>query len=66
MSASVVEGVVQDGTGAMIQKSEVTLLNPDTGGKLSTRTNGDGVYVSVAVSKGCLRGTNPNWRVTCK
>lgn len=34
-STSVVEGVVQDATGAVIQNSNVTLLNTDNGGKLT-------------------------------
>jgi hypothetical protein len=51
-SASVVEGVVQDGTDAVIQNCDVTLLNTDTGGRLATRTNKDGVYVFPTVQPG--------------
>ena len=51
-SASVVEGVVQDSTGAVIQDCDVALLNIDTGGKLATRTNGDGVYAFSSVQPG--------------
>jgi len=51
-SASVVEGVVQDHTGAVIQDCSVTLVNNETGAKLITRTNEDGVYVFPAVQPG--------------
>ena len=51
-SASVVEGLVQDATGAVIQGCDVTLLNTETGGKLATRTNGDGVYAFPSVQPG--------------
>jgi len=51
-SASVVEGVVQDGTGAVIQNCDVNLLNTETGGKLATHTNGDGVYAFLSVQPG--------------
>ena len=51
-SASVVEGLVQDATGAVIQSCDVTLLNTETGGKLATRTNGDGVYAFPSVQPG--------------
>jgi len=51
-SASVVEGLVQDRTGALIQNCDVTLLNTETGGKLTTRTNGAGVYAFPSVQPG--------------
>jgi hypothetical protein len=51
-SSSVVEGMVQDVTGAVIQKSSVDLLNMETGGKLSTRTNEAGVYAFSSVQPG--------------
>lgn len=51
-SASVVEGVVQDSTGAVIQDCDVNLLNTETGGKFTTRTNGDGVYAFLSVQPG--------------
>jgi hypothetical protein len=51
-SASVVEGVVQDTTGAVIQDCDVTLLNTDTGGKFTTHTNADGVYAFMSVQPG--------------
>jgi Carboxypeptidase regulatory-like domain len=51
-SASVVEGVVQDTSGAVIQNSNVTLLNTETGGKLTTSTNADGVYAFLSVQPG--------------
>jgi hypothetical protein len=38
-SASIVEGMVQDATSAVIQDSDLNLLNTETGGKLTTRTN---------------------------
>ena len=51
-SASVVEGLVQDGTGAVIQDSGVILLNTETGGKFTTHTNADGVYAFLSVQPG--------------
>jgi hypothetical protein len=51
-SASVVEGLVQDVTGAVIQECDVNLLNTETGGKLTTRTNESGVYVFSSVQPG--------------
>jgi hypothetical protein len=51
-SASVVEGVVQDATGAVIQNSDVILLNAETGGRLVTSTNTDGVYAFLSVQPG--------------
>ena len=51
-SASVVDGLVQDRTGALIQNSEVTLLNTETGGKLVTRTNAAGFYAFPSVQPG--------------
>ena len=51
-STSVVDGVVQDRTNAVIPECDVTLLNRDTGTRLATRTNGDGVYVFPAVQPG--------------
>ncbi|MDR3726578.1 MAG: carboxypeptidase-like regulatory domain-containing protein [Terracidiphilus sp.] len=51
-SASIVEGMVQDATGAVIQNSDVSLLNTETGGKLTTRTNEAGVYVFSSVQPG--------------
>jgi hypothetical protein len=50
--ASVVEGTVQDATGAVIPSSDVVLLNAETGGKSLTRTNGDGVYLFPSVQPG--------------
>ena len=50
--ASVVEGVVEDVTGAVIQNSYVTLVNTETGGKLTTSTNADGVYAFLSVQPG--------------
>jgi hypothetical protein len=73
-SASIVEGMVQDATGAVIQNCTVNLLNIDTGGKLATRTNESGVYVfssvqpgmySLEVSKPGFKSYNiTNFRVT--
>lgn len=51
-SASVVEGVVQDGTGAVIQDCAAVLLNKETGGKFTTHTNADGVYAFLSVQPG--------------
>jgi hypothetical protein len=51
-STSVVEGVVQDPSGAVIQSCSVTLLNTDTGGKLTTHTNADGVYAFLSIQPG--------------
>lgn len=51
-SASVVEGLVQDATGALIQSCDVTLLNAENGGKLATRANEAGVYVFSSVQPG--------------
>ena len=51
-NASIVEGVVQDNTTALIQNSNVTLLNNETGAKLITRTNEDGVYIFPSVQPG--------------
>jgi hypothetical protein len=50
--ASVVEGLVQDGTGAVIQNCEVTLVNRETGGKMTTGTNADGIYAFLSVQPG--------------
>lgn len=51
-STSVVDGVVQDGTNAVIPDCDVVLLNAETGAKLITRTNEDGVYLFPAVQPG--------------
>lgn len=51
-SASVVEGLVQDSSNAVVQDSDVTLLNVETGVKLATRTNEDGVYLFPSVQPG--------------
>jgi hypothetical protein len=51
-SASVVEGLVQDSTGAVVQDCGVMLLNTDTGGKFATRTNSDGVYAFPSIQPG--------------
>jgi hypothetical protein len=51
-SASVIEGMVQDSTGAVIQNCDVTLLNTETAGKLVTRTNGDGLFAFLSVQPG--------------
>ena len=51
-STAVVEGIVQDATGAVIQNCDVALLNTETGGKLSTQTNDAGVYVLPSVQPG--------------
>jgi hypothetical protein len=73
-SASIVEGMVQDATGAVIQNSDVRLLNTETGSKLTTRTNEAGVYVFSSVQPGmyslevCKQGFKSysltNFRVT--
>jgi hypothetical protein len=51
-NASVVEGVVQDSTAAVIQDCTVTLLNDETSAKFVTRTNEDGVYAFPSVQPG--------------
>jgi hypothetical protein len=51
-SASIVEGVVQDNTSAIIQGCNVTLINNDTGAKLTTLTNEDGLYAFPSVQPG--------------
>lgn len=51
-STSVVEGIVQDATGAVIQNCDVILMNPETGGKFSTQTNMEGVYAFLSVQPG--------------
>ena len=51
-SASVVEGLVQDGTGAVIQDCAAVLLNKETGGSFTTHTNADGVYAFLSVQPG--------------
>jgi len=51
-NASVIEGIVQDSTGAVIQDCLVTLLNTETGAKYTTRTNEDGVYAFPSVQPG--------------
>ncbi len=51
-SASVVEGVVQDPTGAVIQDCDVILRSTETGVKYTTRTNEDGVYAFPSVQPG--------------
>lgn len=50
--ASVVEGMVQDGTGAIVQDCAVTLQNTQTGGRLETQTNDQGMYVFPSVQPG--------------
>lgn len=47
--ASLLEGMVQDDTNAVIQDCDVTLFNNGTGATLMTRTNEDGVYVFPSV-----------------
>lgn len=51
-SASVVEGMVQDATGAVIQNCDVNLLSTETGEKFATHTNEAGVYVFPSVQPG--------------
>jgi hypothetical protein len=51
-NASVVEGTVQDTTGAVIQNCDVLLLSAETGAKLVTRTNDAGVYAFPSVQPG--------------
>ncbi len=51
-SASVVEGMIQDGTSAVIPDCEVNLVNTDTGRKFTTRTNEVGVYAFPSVQPG--------------
>lgn len=51
-STSVVEGIVQDATGAVIQDCDVVLMNTETGGKLTTHTNTEGVYAFLSVQPG--------------
>ena len=51
-SASVVEGVVQDSSGAVIPDCSVTLASAATGGKFTTHTNEAGVYVFPSVQPG--------------
>lgn len=51
-STSVVEGIVQDATGAVIQNCEVNLMNRETGARLTTRTNQEGVYAFLSVQPG--------------
>jgi hypothetical protein len=51
-SASVLEGVVQDESGAVIQNCAVVLSNAETGGKLSIHSNEDGVYAFLSVQPG--------------
>jgi hypothetical protein len=62
--ASVVEGMVQDGTGAVIQDCAVKLLNAQTGGRLETRTNDQGVYAFPAVQPGIysLEAVKPGFK----
>jgi hypothetical protein len=50
--ASVVEGLVQDSTGAIIQNCAVILKNAETGAKSETHTNTDGVYAFLSVQPG--------------
>lgn len=58
-STSVVEGIVQDATGAVIQDCDVVLMNTDTGGKLTTHTNTEGVYAFSLFSPACIRWRPP-------
>ena len=51
-STSVVEGIVQDATGAVIQNCDVILMNTETGGRLTTHTNMEGVYAFLSVQPG--------------
>ncbi len=51
-SSSVVEGLIQDETNAVIQDCGVSLVNSETGTTLTTRSNGDGVYVFASVQPG--------------
>lgn len=50
--ASIVEGVVQDNTAAIIQGCTITLTNVDTGAKVTMETNEDGVYAFPTVQPG--------------
>jgi len=51
-STSVVEGIVQDATGAVIQNCEVVLSSANTGVQLTTHTNTEGVYAFLSVQPG--------------
>ena len=51
-TSSVVEGVVQDVTGGGMPDCSVTLVNTETGGKQSTRTDDAGVYVFPSIVPG--------------
>jgi hypothetical protein len=51
-NASVIEGVIQDDTAAVIQDCDITLLSRETGAKLATRTNESGMYVFPLVQPG--------------
>lgn len=51
-SSSVVEGLVQDGTGAVIQSCDVVLLNAETGTRFETITNSAGAYVFPSIQPG--------------
>ena len=51
-STSVIEGIVQDTTGAVIQDCVILLTNRDTGAQLTSRTNIDGVYAFLSVQPG--------------
>jgi hypothetical protein len=68
-NASVLEGVVQDSTSAVIQDCQIALQSADTGIRLTTRTNENGVYVFPSVQPGLYTlevvkaGFNP-YRIT--
>ena len=51
-SSSVVEGVIQDETGAVLPDCDIALRNASTGSSLETRSDVDGVYVFPSVLPG--------------
>ncbi len=61
-----ISGVVQDTTGAVIPKANVTLTNLDQGWKLKTLTDGSGVYVFSPIKIGNYQVTAsaPNFATT--
>lgn len=73
-TSSAVEGTVHDRSGAAIQDCDITLVNQETGGTLSTLSDGSGVYVfpsvlpglySLTISKGGFKSHSiTDFRVT--
>lgn len=51
-NSSVVDGIVQDATGAAIPECQVSLVNSETSGKSTTTTDDAGVYVFPSVMPG--------------